>query len=308
MMALKKSAGPVTADERRRAELQDRDRARLQRIGVAESIKIGNRVQRAVLRSAGNIPKAIEALRRELLAMAPVVRQGMVAAYLAGRNRSRLTRPKGRPLSLSNGPGVYDKAIETLETRLALTPKTLIKLEVQYEAAAIRVVKKATDAIERKLQESVAESIRVGAHVREGKASLREAFAKAGMTPNNSFTLEAIFRTQTQQAYSAARFQASQDPVIQDILWGFKYVTVGDDRVRDEHVGFDGVTLPKSDPFWITHWPPNGWACRCAVIEIFEPRKIVKVPAVVEVDGKEVKPEVDKGFRFNPGEVFALPL
>ncbi len=307
-MALKKSAGPVTAAERRAAELQDRDRARLQRIGIASAQKIGDRAQRAVLRSSGNIPKAIEALRRELLAMAPVVRQGMVAAYLAGRNRARLTRPKGRPLSLSHEAGVYDRAIGVLEDRLALPPKILKKLEVQYEAAAIRVVKKATDAIERKLQEAVAESVRVGAHVREGKAALREAFKKAGMAPNNSFTLEAIFRTQTQQAYGAARFQASQDPVIQDILWGYKYVTVGDDRVRDEHVGFDGVTLPKSDSFWNTHWPPNGWACRCAVIDIFEPRKVVKVPAVVNVDGKEVMPEVAKGFRFNPGEVFASPV
>lgn len=44
-----------------------------------------------------------------------------------------------------------------------------------------------------------------------------------------------------------------------------KYETVGDARVRPDHQMLDGVIKPKSDPFWDTHYPPNGWLCRCDV-------------------------------------------
>jgi SPP1 gp7 family putative phage head morphogenesis protein len=159
--------------------------------------------------------------------------------------------------------------------------------------------------VEEELQRTILETATAGEHVREGVKSLSEAFDRLGLTPNNSFTLEAIFRTQTAMAYSAGRYSEEQDPAIQEILWGYKYATVGDDRVRPSHVGFDGVTLPKDDPFWSVNTPPNGWACRCTLLSIFEKRPIVEPPNKVDVDGKMVHPEADPGFRFNPGAAWA---
>ena len=40
-----------------------------------------------------------------------------------------------------------------------------------------------------------------------------------------------------------------------------QYRTAHDDKVRPEHAALDGVTLPMSDPFWETYYPPNGWNC-----------------------------------------------
>ena len=40
-----------------------------------------------------------------------------------------------------------------------------------------------------------------------------------------------------------------------------QYRTQKDDRVRPEHAALDGVTLPMSDPFWESYYPPNGWNC-----------------------------------------------
>ena len=34
---------------------------------------------------------------------------------------------------------------------------------------------------------------------------------------------------------------------------------------RPEHLSWDGVTLPKTDPFWTTHTPRNGYGCNCTV-------------------------------------------
>lgn len=49
----------------------------------------------------------------------------------------------------------------------------------------------------------------------------------------------------------------------EDVL--LRYSTVGDSRVRDEHRILNGITLPKKHPFWNTHYPPNGFKCRCDV-------------------------------------------
>ncbi|MCA1987294.1 MAG: hypothetical protein LDL27_12615 [Desulfovibrio sp.] len=37
---------------------------------------------------------------------------------------------------------------------------------------------------------------------------------------------------------------------------------------RPEHQAFNGLLLPADDPFWSTHYPPNGWGCKCWVRQI----------------------------------------
>lgn len=47
-----------------------------------------------------------------------------------------------------------------------------------------------------------------------------------------------------------------------------QYRTAGDDRVREEHAELEGVTLPIDDSFWESYYPPNGWNCRCTVVQV----------------------------------------
>ena len=63
------------------------------------------------------------------------------------------------------------------------------------------------------------------------------------------------------------------------------YRTVGDSRVRPEHAALNGVVKPIDDPFWKTYYPPNGWRCRCTVMNTAE-----KVSEGTFKD-KTVKPE-----------------
>ena len=49
-----------------------------------------------------------------------------------------------------------------------------------------------------------------------------------------------------------------------------QYRTAGDDKVRPEHAALNGVTLPMSDPFWDEYYPPNGWNCRCNVVQVLK--------------------------------------
>ncbi|MBF9263572.1 phage head morphogenesis protein [Paracidovorax cattleyae] len=45
-----------------------------------------------------------------------------------------------------------------------------------------------------------------------------------------------------------------------------RYITRQDERVRASHRAWDNLALSVDDPFWLQHWPPNGWRCRCRVM------------------------------------------
>lgn len=84
--------------------------------------------------------------------------------------------------------------------------------------------------------------------------------------------------------------------------YNLQYRTQKDDKVRPEHAALDGVTLPPSDSFWEEYYPPNGWNCRCTVVQV---RKS-KYPATPHDEamrlGQEALQRDTKGiFRFNPG-------
>jgi SPP1 gp7 family putative phage head morphogenesis protein len=302
----------VTSDERKQAVLVDAARSRVERTGIIAAQRIGFATQQAaakILRRGGGIGDMVQAVKSSMAKAVPLLADCMIAGHLTGISRTKHAAKFSLELRSLKSMGAtpktaYQKALDVLRARLKLPGDKLDLLRSQYDAEAVRVVNKTTAAIEARLQSTFLKATAEGMHVKEGKKLLAEAFEKAGIVPRNSFTVEAVFRTQTQLAYGAGQWRADQDPDIQEILWGYKYITVGDDRVRPEHVGFDGVTLPKEDSFWQTNWPPNGWCCRCSAISLFEERKITPPPASVMVDGREVAPSADKGFQFNPGLLF----
>jgi len=80
--------------------------------------------------------------------------------------------------------------------------------------------------------------------------------------------LETIFRTNMQSAYSAGKWeQIERNATTAPYLM---YDAVDDGRTREEHARFDGLVLKWDHPFWKTHYPPNGWNCRCGVIQLSE--------------------------------------
>jgi hypothetical protein len=60
-------------------------------------------------------------------------------------------------------------------------------------------------------------------------------------------------------------------------------------RHRKEHESWDGLILPKEDPFWDSHFPPNGWGCKCYTRAVTEARKqryeSGGIPAAPNLDG-----------------------
>lgn len=230
--------------------------------------------------------------------LAPVLTDGMVAAHLLAYNRSNLIAAKHRKFDrrkLVLSASAYEEALSFQLKRLALTEGDLFDLRQQYGAAALRVTETAAMSLEQSLQETLLSTLQQGAGVREGVKALRETFETSGFVPAKDYQLEAIFRTQTQTAYGAGRWNSLQDPAIKDILWGFEFAAIEDDRITEVCRQCNGVVRPKSDPFWQRYWPPNHFSCRSTALEIFDDG----TPA-----GADPTEQPRSGFGINPGLVF----
>ncbi len=82
-----------------------------------------------------------------------------------------------------------------------------------------------------------------------------------------------------------------------------QYRTQRDDKVRPEHAALDRVTLPITDSFWEEFYPPNGWNCRCNVVQVLKSKYPTTPHDEAMRLGDEALQRDTKGmFRFNPGK------
>lgn len=82
-----------------------------------------------------------------------------------------------------------------------------------------------------------------------------------------------------------------------------QYRTQHDDKVRPEHAALDRVTLPMSDPFWESYYPPNGWNCRCTVAQVLKWKYEKTDPQEAMNRGREaLDGEKYNIFKFNSGK------
>ena len=91
--------------------------------------------------------------------------------------------------------------------------------------------------------------------------------------------------------------------------YNLQYRTAGDGKVRPEHAELHGVTRPMADPFWEEYFPPNGWNCRCTVVQVRKSKYPETPYDEAMALGESALQRDTKGiFRFNPGkEQKAMP-
>ena len=102
---------------------------------------------------------------------------------------------------------------------------------------------------------------------------------------------------------ASAQMAAKWEGFMQDgDRYNLQYRTAGDDKVRPEHAALDRVTLPITDPFWEEYYPPNGWNCRCTVVQVRKSKYSVTPHDEAMALGEEATGKDTKGiFRFNAG-------
>jgi len=121
------------------------------------------------------------------------------------------------------------------------------------------------------------------------------AFKKDVLALNQEYNITWL-KTEYNQAIASSQMAGNWVNIQQDkdTLPLLMYETVNDERVRDEHQALNQIILPVDDVFWKTHYPPNGWGCRCGI------RQLNK-GVFSDLTGMAI-PEIPDGFRTNVGE------
>ena len=127
--------------------------------------------------------------------------------------------------------------------------------------------------------------------------------------------LRTIFDTNLRMSGAYGRWERTQR--LKQAMPYLRYVSVLDARTRPEHAAWHGTVLPVDHPFWHTHYPPNGWHCRCTVVQLSE-RDLQRYGFEVSPDPAlqtrswfnartgqtaQVPRGIDPGFQHNAGRV-----
>ncbi len=128
--------------------------------------------------------------------------------------------------------------------------------------------------------------------------------------------LKTIYNTNLRTAHAAGQWQRIQRA---KATHPYLLYQLGPSREhRVEHQGWAGRLLPVDHPWWQTHFPPNGWGCKCHVRAVSkrEAERLRAQGAVSEVapdDGEQeyvnqrsgevlqVLKGIEPGWAYNPG-------
>ena len=204
-----------------------------------------------------------------------------------------------------------DAAIEFWKWRAKLTDEEAGALGEEVRHRAFYVAGLARHDLVQIVSDGIEEALKNGETLPQFKERIMAAIQTQGW---HDYRIENIFRTNLQTAYAAGRYKKMQAVKASRPYW--QYMAVMDKRVRPAHAMLHGRVYPADHEFWASHYPPNGFRCRCCVRTLSE-RQVHKMGLNVETElpqagvwtdpktGMEYFvqfPGADKGFRNNPGK------
>lgn len=82
-----------------------------------------------------------------------------------------------------------------------------------------------------------------------------------GSKKGEAWRIRVVYETNMRTSYMAGRLAQLREGKYP--FWIYRHG--GSAEPRLQHLGWDGLVLPSDHPFWVTHFPPNGWGCSCEV-------------------------------------------
>lgn len=125
------------------------------------------------------------------------------------------------------------------------------------------------------LKGAVGKAIEHGTTLAEFRKDFKQIVAQHGWTDFTgsdsaegiAWRTRVIYETNLRSSYQAGRWQQIQDgkayrPYVQ---YKHSHAVI---TPRAEHLSWNGKVLSVDDPWWQTHYPPNGFGCQCTVFAL----------------------------------------
>lgn len=159
----------------------------------------------------------------------------------------------------------FDEAIRFLRDKLNVGTDTWRDLSAEAYATSFSVAGVRNMEALQAIRTAVDQALAQGSTLDEFRRELRGIMSRTGLELRGQFGWRSrvIFETNLRTAYAAGKWAQ-----IQRLKEGrpyLRYVAVLDNRTRPAHRAWHGTVLAVDHPFWDTHYPPNGWGCRCTV-------------------------------------------
>ena len=118
------------------------------------------------------------------------------------------------------------------------------------------------DALVMDFRAAVDKAITEGTTLEEFRKDFDRIVAAHGWDYNGGrdWRSRVIYETNLNTAYAAGRYEQLQAAPYWQYVHA-DWVT----NPRHQHLAWDGLVLRRDDPWWQTHYPPNGWGCQCSV-------------------------------------------
>ena len=220
------------------------------------------------------------------------------------------------------GTGVrFQEAIDYLKGKIPESSVAWDDLAGPVHGQVFTVAGATSADLARDIQSALSDALQQGSTLSEFRKRFDKVVADYGWTYKGSrgWRTAVIFDTNMRSAHMAGRW--AQIEAHQAERPYLEYRTAGDARVRLQHRAWDRLIYPVGDSFWQTHYPPNGWGCRCTIrsysqremdrkgLTVSGPYKI-QYRDVITRDG-EIKDRVpvgiDPGWDHNVGKSWITP-
>lgn len=134
-------------------------------------------------------------------------------------------------------------------------------------AQGFMVAGAATDELLDDFQQSLRKALEQGTTLQTFRSDFDAIVEKHGWsyTGTPGWRSSIIYDTNLSTAYSAGRYAQLTEPETLEAFPYWTYLHGDSQRPRPQHLAWNGLTLRADDPFWNSHYPPNGWRCSCRV-------------------------------------------
>ena len=186
--------------------------------------------------------------------------------------------------------GTYTEALRYARDKRVVLPEEFYLLDLNARQYATTVSGLASlDQIKTVINLSN-KAIESGSTFQEFQKAVKESGIE--LSPHH---LDNIFRTNIQNAYAHGIWTQQQENKANRPY--LRYSSLNDGRTRPSHLDLNNIVRHIDDLFWYTHYPPNGFQCRCGVDALTE-AQAKKQGITINDDLPDIQP--DNGWTVSP--------